>query len=128
MTPQPAGALRVLAVDDEEGIRMLMAAILEPVGHTVIAAGSGEEALEHLAAGRFDLVISDIGLGAGMSGWDLAQQVQARSPGTRFLLATGWGASIDPQELEAKGVDGLLTKPYNVEEFRHTVARITGQP
>lgn len=123
--PLQPGALHILAVDDEEGIRLLMAAILEPLGHAVVVVGSGEAALAEMAAEHFDLVISDIGMGDGMNGWELAEQVRTRSPGTRFLLATGWGAAVDAAELDAKGVDGILTKPYNVREFQRQVALVT---
>ncbi|MDQ3700654.1 MAG: ATP-binding protein, partial [Chloroflexota bacterium] len=126
--PLQSGALRILAVDDEEGIRLLMAAILEPLGHAVVVVGSGEAALTEIAAQHFDLVISDIGMGGGMNGWELAEQVRTRSPGTRFLLATGWGSAVNAGELDAKGVDGILTKPYNVREFQRQVALVTASP
>lgn len=126
--PLQPGALRILAVDDEEGIRLLMAAILEPLGHSVVVVDSAEAALSHMNAEHFDLVISDIGMGDGMNGWELAKQVRIRSPGTRFLLATGWGAAVNAAELDDKGVDGILNKPYNVREFQRQVALVTASP
>ena len=86
--------------------------MLRPSGHLVSVAGSGEEALEKLAEQTFDVVVSDMGMGAGMNGWELAEVVKRRWPGVRFLLATGWGAAIDPGEARAKGVEAVLAKPY----------------
>ena len=72
--------------------------MLKPSGHVVSVAASGEEALEKLAEQTFDVVVSDMGMGAGMNGWELAEAVKRRWPSVRFLLATGWGAAIDPGE------------------------------
>ncbi len=128
-TPTPSAApaaaapsghrpLRVLAVDDEPALGRMVALMLAPDGHAVAVATSGEEALERLAAEPFDLVISDIGMGAGMNGWELAEQVRHQYPGVRFALATGWGAQIDPAEVQALGICAVLAKPYSLKEMR----------
>jgi CheY-like chemotaxis protein len=71
----------------------------------------------------FDVVISDMGMGAGMNGWELAEAVGHRWPEVRFLLATGWGAAIDPGEARAKGVEAVLTKPYHPADLLRALAR-----
>ena len=81
--------------------------MLKPSGHVVSVAASGEEALEKLAEQTFDVVVSDMGMGAGMNGWELAEAVKRRWPDVRFLLATGWGAAIDPGEARARGVEAV---------------------
>jgi CheY-like chemotaxis protein len=53
-------------------------------------------ALERMTNETFDVVLSDMGMGAGMNGWELAAAVQHRWPTVRFRLATGWEAAIDP--------------------------------
>jgi CheY-like chemotaxis protein len=58
-----------------------------------------------------------MGMGAGMNGWELADEVKRRWPGVRFMLATGWGAAIDPGEARAKGVEAVLSKPYHPAEL-----------
>jgi signal transduction histidine kinase/ActR/RegA family two-component response regulator len=130
--PAPTGGdrrpLRVLAVDDEPHLRELVAVMMGGDGHAVTTAASGEEALEHLANGSFDLVISDVGMGAGINGWELGQQVRARFPGVRFALATGWGAGIDPAEARAGGVDAVVAKPFRLDDLRRLVADVLGTP
>jgi len=86
-------------------------------------AGSGEEALEKLAEQTFDVVVSDMGMGAGMNGWELAEAVRSRWPGVRFLLATGWGAGMDPVEARTKGIEAVLAKPYHPAELVEALAR-----
>jgi diguanylate cyclase (GGDEF)-like protein/PAS domain S-box-containing protein len=104
--------LRVLAVDDEPMITRAVVRMLKPAGHMVSVAASGEEALEKLAGQAFDVVVSDMGMGAGMNGWELADAVRSRWPSVRFVLATGWGAAMDPVEARGRGVEAVLCKPY----------------
>jgi signal transduction histidine kinase/ActR/RegA family two-component response regulator len=120
---QAAGQpLRVLAVDDQTALAELIRLMLSPSGHRVSIATTGEEALEQLAREGFDVVISDVGMGAGMDGWQLAEHVRARHPGVRVCLATGWGAQIDPVEARRKGIVGVIAKPYRIGELLGLVA------
>jgi diguanylate cyclase (GGDEF)-like protein/PAS domain S-box-containing protein len=109
---EPPRPLRVLAVDDEPMMTKAVVRMLKPSGHLVSVAGSGEEALQMLAEQTFDVVVSDMGMGAGMNGWELAEAVRSRWPEVRFLLATGWGAAVDPGEARSKGIEAVLSKPY----------------
>jgi CheY-like chemotaxis protein len=93
-------------------------------GHEVVVATSGEEALEQLARAQFDLVISDVGMGAGMNGWELAEQAQARHPKVCFALATGWGAQIDPEQARARGIAAVLAKPYRLADMQRLLAGV----
>ena len=120
--------LRVLAVDDEPAITRMVSFMLEPDGHTVVTASSGEEALARLAAEPFDLVLSDVAMGSGMNGWDLAARVQQRRPGLPFALATGWGAQIDSAQARANGVSAVIAKPYRLGDLRRLVATLATPP
>lgn len=121
---QPGSGLRILVVDDEPSITRMVAMMLGPHGHTVKIAMSGEEALTYLAGpdAPFDLILSDLGLGAGMNGWDLLARVREGVSDARFILSTGWGAQIDPAEVMAKGGEGLLAKPYRLRDLLSAVA------
>jgi CheY-like chemotaxis protein len=127
VTEQPTesgGPLRILAVDDEPALTRMVTFMLEPEGHTVVTASSAEEALARLATEPFDLVLSDVGMGSGMNGWDLAARVRERYPGLRFALATGWGAQIDAAEAQASGVGAVIAKPYRLDELRRVVSAL----
>ena len=114
--------LRILVVDDEPTITRMVAMMLGPFQHDITLASSGEEALDRLADASYDLILSDLGLGAGMNGWELLDQVRQRAPDTRFILSTGWGAQIDPAEVVARGGEGLLAKPYRLTDLLHAIA------
>lgn len=120
---QTAG-LRILAVDDERSITQMIRMMLRPQGHAITSAATGEEALAIIDAARkpFDVILSDLGLGDGISGWDLLAEVRTRAPESRFILSTGWGAQIDPSEVVARGGAGLLPKPYRLAELLAAIA------
>ncbi len=126
-TAQRVGARRVLAVDDEPKLRAMIARVLQSDGHEVTLAPSGEEALaltqQH---GPYDLVLTDVSMGPGLSGWDLADLVHERWPHVPVILASGWGAQIDPTEAAERGIAGVLAKPFRISELRELVASLTG--
>jgi CheY-like chemotaxis protein len=120
---EPTRPLRLLVVDDEPMMTKAVKRMLKPSGHLVSVAGSGEEAVDKLSGQTFDVVVSDMGMGSGMNGWELADEVKQRWPSVRFMLATGWGASINPAEALARGVEAMLAKPYQLAEPLNALAR-----
>jgi two-component system, cell cycle sensor histidine kinase and response regulator CckA len=122
---EPGRALRILVVDDEPSLGRLAAHILGSHGHQVTVELSAERALEHLANAPFDLVVSDLGLGTGMNGWDLAAQVRERWPGSGFVLVTGWGAALELAEARLRGVQAIVAKPYRAAELLAAVREAT---
>ena len=110
--PDSVSSLRILIVDDEPMVTRAVSRMLKSSGQIVEVAASGEEALETLSRQPYDVVVSDLGMGAGMNGFELAEMVRDQWPAVRFLLATGWGATIDPGEARTRGVESVLAKPY----------------
>jgi PAS domain S-box-containing protein len=123
--PEPSVApMRILAIDDEPALARMVKLILSKQGHTVETATSGEAGLALLADQPFDIVITDLGLGEGRTGWQVAEEVRKRWPTVRVVLATGWGAGIDPAEARERGVDAVLAKPYAPQELRQLVGEL----
>jgi PAS domain S-box-containing protein len=124
--PAPSAAaqqrpLVIVAVDDDPLVLMNTTAMLEDLGHTVIDALSGPEALQKLdGAGIVDLVITDHAMPA-MTGSQLAQQIRERWPRLPVVLATGYA------ELPAGGNEELpkLNKPFSQAELAKVVGRAT---
>ena len=56
-----------------------------------------------------------------MNGLELAAAVRDRWPGTRFILVTGWGGSIDPADVAPLGVEAVISKPYRAPELREHI-------
>jgi PAS domain S-box-containing protein len=123
---EPDQRIRILVVEDEQQLARMAGLVLRQRGHDVVLAASVEEALVYLNQAPFDLVISDLGLGPGQNGWDLAGAVRERWPTTRFVLVTGWGAAIDPAEARARGVDQVIAKPYRIADLRQIADDVAG--
>jgi PAS domain S-box-containing protein len=108
---------RVLVVDDEPEILSVLREALERSGHEVETAGSGAEGIERYRNGRFDVVLSDLGMG-DVSGWDVAKAVRRNGAGKPVLgLVTGWGATISEDLVKAHGVQFVIAKPFDVEDL-----------
>jgi CheY-like chemotaxis protein len=116
--------LRILVVDDEPALVTMLARILRSDGHQVMVATSGEEAIAILANAPADVVISDLGMGAGMNGWDLAAAVRTMPGPPHFILTTGWGAEIDPAAAITRGVHAVVSKPYRLPDLRKVLAAL----
>jgi PAS domain S-box-containing protein len=114
---------RVLVVDDEPEILSVLREALERSGHEVETAGSGTEGIERFRNGRFDVVLSDLGMG-DVSGWDVAKAVRRNGAGRPVLgLVTGWGATISEDLVKAHGVQFVISKPFDVEDLVSKVNR-----
>jgi CheY-like chemotaxis protein len=119
--PDVERELKILVVDDEPALVSMLARLLSSDGHEVTTATSGEEALSILAGTPIDVVISDLGMGAGMNGWELAAAVQTLPGRPHFILATGWGAEIDHEEAAGRGVRAVVSKPYRLPDLRRVL-------
>jgi len=102
---------RILVIDDEDVIRMLVCEILENAGHDVTAAASAESALALLAHATFDAVVSDV-IMPGLSGFELLEQVRARSAPPPVLLITGAGTAENVDNALHGGAVAVITKPF----------------
>ena len=108
-------AIRVLVVDDEPQIRRVMRAILTGLGYYVADARSGEEALEKLAAEKFDLVLLDMNM-PGMGGLEACREIRARWDVAVIVLTVRNAEKDKVQALDA-GADDYITKPFSMPEL-----------
>ncbi|HET8991007.1 MAG TPA: ATP-binding protein [Acidimicrobiales bacterium] len=106
------GFASVLVVEDDAGLRRLMAQVLRRNGHEVLDAPSGEEALElaERYEGVIDLLVSDVDLG-GLDGPELARRLREGRPGLKVLLTSGTADAGVLEGLEAAPT-AFLAKPF----------------
>jgi PAS domain S-box-containing protein len=120
----PAG-LRVLLVEDDAEVREVVRNFLDALGCRVTLAASGEQALLSLGPDAdFDLLLSDIALGAGMRGTQLAALAQQRLPKLAVLLMSGFSAELLDADRDAPLGWELLRKPYSRGELAAAMARL----
>jgi CheY-like chemotaxis protein len=103
----------VLVVEDDAALRVYLASILEEHGYTVIAAGSGEEALQSLGNVKATLAVLDIGL-PGMDGFAVAEHL---AKDVHVIVVTG-----DPLKAKMRAFGRttpltILAKPITQEQF-----------
>ncbi|NQE63976.1 response regulator [Caulobacter sp. RHG1] len=115
-------ALRILIVEDEMTIAMLLEDMIEALGHAVTGLASRlGKALELAAADGFDLAILDVNLD-GRSSSPVAQLLRER--GVPFFFATGYGRSgVDPAFADVL----VLSKPFLIEELGAAIAETAGR-
>ncbi len=117
--------LKVLLVEDEFEVRAIVRAFLDTLGCEVNVSSSGEQALLALGATAcFDLLLTDIALGSGMSGTQLATQAQKRFPDMAVLLMSGFSAELLNADRESPPAWELLRKPYSRDELARAIARV----
>jgi DNA-binding NtrC family response regulator len=109
----------VLIVDDEPGIRRLLARWIGDVGHHVSEAASAEEALEHMAVEPADIVFCDVSM-PGRDGLWLTEQLRARFAKSAIILATGI-STVPPRHSLRGGVLAYLVKPFSCRDAVNAV-------
>ena len=119
--------LGVLLVEDDAEVRRVMRRFLEALGCEVNEAASGEQAVLLLDTGRrFDLLLTDIALGSGMRGTELAARAQARSPELAIVLMSGYSAELLDADRDSPQTWELLRKPCTREELALAISRVIG--
>jgi putative two-component system response regulator len=116
--PRIGRRARIIVVDDDPGMRELLTAMVEGLGHDAVAVPDGVAALAAIAEKPPDLVLSDVNM-PGINGFDLCRRLKA-SLGTRLIpvvLITGIGDEFKLQGIEA-GADDFFTKPFSQGDLR----------
>ena len=110
-------ALAILVVDDLEVNLMFASRILEKVGHTVVTAHNGQEALDAWGEGRFDLILMDIQMPVmnGIQATRVIREREERSGGRVPIIAlTAHALQGERENILSQGVDGYLAKPIQI--------------
>ena len=112
---------RVLVVDDERSMRELLAIMLRQAGHQVTLADGGEQALEALRGGSFDLVITDLRM-RRVDGLAVLRATKELSPHTVVLVVTAFASTETAVEAMKLGAYDYVTKPFKTDEIKLTIA------
>jgi two-component system sensor histidine kinase/response regulator len=113
----------VLVVDDEEMIRSTAMAFLEKIGLESDAARDGEEALNMLRNGKYDLILSDVSM-PEMDGIQLMKEVEESYPGLAFIIMTGYTADYSYADIISSGASDYISKPFDMKELKAKIERI----
>jgi CheY-like chemotaxis protein len=119
---------RILIIDDEINIRMMMRLALEHVGYTAEYAADGPEGLSKYGTGEgWDLVLLDQRM-PGMTGLDVQRELRKRNPKAKVIMTTAFGTiDLAAKAMEA-GASDFLRKPFTSETLRSAVKTALERP
>lgn len=124
--PQSIRPRTVLVVDDEAGIRRLIAMVLRETGALeIVEAQDGKAALDLLSEGKLavDLIISDWNM-PNLSGIELLRRVRAANPDQRFVMLSSRMDEAAKREALACGANVYLTKPFDPDALKQAIGQM----
>jgi CheY-like chemotaxis protein len=132
--PMPASELRhgrVLVMDDEEGVREVLAQTLEAMGHSAEMADDGQKAIEVFrkaqSLGRpFDVALLDLTVREGMGGQETVQALLKIDPNVKAIAMSGYIDSPVILEPERHGFKAALEKPFDAGKLQEILSRVIG--
>jgi CheY-like chemotaxis protein len=120
-------AQRVLVIDDDDDLRALVVRVVKQAGYAVDAVADGQAGLERLSQRAYDLIVCDLRMPT-MDGVTFYRELQRAYPelARRVVLMTAHG-TLDEYRDFVRGVHApILNKPFSLEQFRATLARMVG--
>ncbi len=121
---------KILIVDDEPGMRILLEQTLEDIegtGIELLKASNGEEAIKLIKSERPSLVFLDVMM-PGMDGFEVCNRVKNEfgMKNIYILMLTAKGQDVDKKRGEEVGVDSYMTKPFNPDDIMKKAVEILG--
>ena len=107
---------RILIADDHDALRRGLARALTAANHEVEEAPNGNQAIERLHEGHFDVVLSDLKMG-GSDGLDVLRTTKTLHPSTAVILMTAFGSVHTAVEAMKSGAFDYVQKPFEIEEM-----------
>jgi two-component system cell cycle sensor histidine kinase/response regulator CckA len=120
-----AAEARILVIDDDEFVRSVLSRTLAQANHRVTLAEDGEKGVQIFRDGKFDIVLTDLGL-PRMSGWEVCRMIKEISPETPVGMITGWGVEKNRNEVREYGLDFFISKPFDFNQILNVVSEAMG--
>jgi len=117
--------MRVMVVDDQVGIRALLAEVVKQQDFQVVLAGNAREAIAKFSEDPPDLILLDDKL-PGMSGLELLRKIRETHPHLPVVLMTAYGERDIEEEAKRLGVHAFLAKPFDIEHLKELLDRFRG--
>jgi CheY-like chemotaxis protein len=120
-----ARSLRILIIEDNKDLAMLICSIFELLGHKAVSANSGIEGIKKAQEDRPNAIFCDIGL-PDMNGYEVAKQIRSEELlNDVFLIAlTGYAGQNDIERAKESGFSLYLSKPIDIDVIRKVLNQI----
>ena len=109
-------ATKIMLIDDDAGMRVLMSRLFSQAGYLFVAAAGGEEGIAMLEAERPDLLLLDVMM-PGLDGYEVCRQIRAQGRRVPVVFLTAKGDIVDKKTGYGAGGDDYVVKPFNNEEL-----------
>ena len=113
---------KILIVDDDQDICETLSDILDEEGYDVVTASDGQEALEKIRQGSFNLVITDIKMPI-MDGMALLKEIEKSHKDIEVIVITSYGNEGQQVEAARLGAYEYLNKPLNLDQLKNIIVR-----
>lgn len=111
---------KLLIVDDQNGIRVLLVEVFNSEGYQTFQASNGKLAIEIVKTEKPDLVLLDMKI-PGMDGLDILKHIRQVDPGLKVIMMTAYGELDMIKEATDLGALMHFTKPFDIDELRIAV-------
>jgi two-component system, NtrC family, response regulator HydG len=119
---------RILVIDDDSDMCMLLSRLLTKNGYEVDTAHSGKSGIEKFKTGAFDIVLCDYRLGDKKDGKDILIEIKQHSPSTIVLIITGYSDIKTAVDVIKAGAYDYITKPLIPDEVLNVLSKALNQP
>ncbi len=113
---------KLLIVDDQFGIRILLNEVFQKEGYKIFQASNGKQALDIVKMRRPDLVLLDIKI-PGIDGIEILKRMKKIVPDIKVIIMTAYGELNMIEEAMELGAITYFAKPFDIEEMRDTVKK-----
>ncbi len=113
---------KILIVDDELNMRLVLSAMLKKEGYEISAASNGKEALQILQSNKFAVVITDLKM-PDVDGMELLIRIAERHPEIPVIMITAHGTIATAVEALKKGAFDYITKPFDLDDLKNIVSK-----
>lgn len=118
-----AGSKRILVVDDEPAVLVVLTKVLKRAGYVVVGCADGVAAIREMERNSYDAIVSDMSL-PGMNGVEVVKELRRRDPNVPVLFTTGHCAPDTSSSALACGAVEVLEKPIDLATLRESVSRL----
>lgn len=115
---------RILVVDDQMGVRRLLFEAFQQDSYDVELAGGGMEAIDKIKAKEPDVILMDMKM-PGMNGLETLREIKKLNCHASVILMTAYGEVEIVAEAMNLGVKEYITKPFDINELREVVKKVT---